>query len=215
MKTLFGLSKKAFISLSCIAVALIASGIVIGVAVSHNLSNKDGNNSVATDDINKNGADAGSPDKNGSVASADKSDVSSEGNSVTLDDAKKAALADAGLNESDVSFAKTEQDVDDNAQVYDIVFSTADKKYEYEVNASDGSIIERDVRSLTIPQSSISGESSAEQYIGVDKAKEIALKDAKLSSADVKFTKSELDTDSGIKVYDIEFTASDRSMNMK
>ena len=210
MKTLFGLSKKAFISLSCIAVALIASGIVIGVAVSHNLANNDGNNSVATDDINKNGTDAGSPDKNGSVASADKSDVSSEGNSVTLDDAKKAALADAGLSESDVSFAKTEQDMDDNAQVYDIVFSTADKKYEYEVNASDGSIIERDVRSLTIPQSSLSGESSTEQYISVDKAKEIALKDAKLSSTDVKFTKSELDTDSGIKVYDIEFTAFDK-----
>ena len=161
MKTLFGLSKKAFISLSCIAVALIASGIDIGVTVSHNFANKDGNDSIPSDNINKNGTDAGSPDKNGSIAAADNGVVSSsEGWTVSLNDAKKAALADAGLNEADVSFTKTEQDIDDNTRVYDIEFSTDDKKYEYEVNASVGSVIEKDVRTLTIPQSSVSAEGS-------------------------------------------------------
>lgn len=40
-------------------------------------------------------------------------------------------------------------------------------------------------------------------YIGVEKAKAIALKDAKVS--DVTFVKVKLDTDDGVKVYDVEF----------
>ena len=40
-------------------------------------------------------------------------------------------------------------------------------------------------------------------YIGVEKAKAIALKDAKVS--DVTFVKVKLDTEDGVKVYDVEF----------
>ena len=47
--------------------------------------------------------------------------------------------------------------------------------------------------------------SPASKYIGVDKAKSIALKDAGLSSSEATFTKAKLDKDDGIALYEIEF----------
>ncbi|MBQ4650495.1 MAG: PepSY domain-containing protein, partial [Firmicutes bacterium] len=48
-------------------------------------------------------------------------------------------------------------------------------------------------------------EKPASKYVGVDKAKAAALKDAGLSSSEVTFTKAKLDKDDGIAVYEIEF----------
>jgi len=45
--------------------------------------------------------------------------------------------------------------------------------------------------------------SAANNYIGVEKAKSIALKDAGVSGA--TFVKAKLDTEDGVKVYDVEF----------
>ena len=42
-------------------------------------------------------------------------------------------------------------------------------------------------------------------FIGVDKAKEIALKKAGLSSGDVIFDRTELDIENGVHVYEVEF----------
>lgn len=47
--------------------------------------------------------------------------------------------------------------------------------------------------------------SPASKYIGVDKAKSIALKDAGLSSSEASFTKAKLDKEDGVAVYEIEF----------
>ena len=47
-------------------------------------------------------------------------------------------------------------------------------------------------------------------YIGADKAKSIALKDAGLSSSSVTFTKAKLDREDGVRVYEIEFFTSDK-----
>lgn len=46
-------------------------------------------------------------------------------------------------------------------------------------------------------------------YIGIDKAKSIALKDAGLSDSSVTFTKAKLDREDGIRVYEIEFFTRD------
>lgn len=43
------------------------------------------------------------------------------------------------------------------------------------------------------------------KYIGVDKAKKIALKKAELKETDVSFIKVELDSEKGTPVYDVEF----------
>ncbi|MCD8390821.1 MAG: PepSY domain-containing protein, partial [Firmicutes bacterium] len=127
----------------------------------------------------------------------DKTDKSYEAD-ITLEEAKAAALEDADLDEDDVTFTKTKLDYDDGTLVYDIEFYTADAKYEYEINASTGAVISSDVDIKT------SGAASGVS-ITLDEAKEIALAHAGLDSADVTFTKAKLDTDDGVKVYDIEF----------
>ena len=125
----------------------------------------------------------------------------------SLDNAKAAALKDAGLSESDVTFKKTELDHSHGTQVYDIEFYTSDTKYDYEIDASNGTVLEKNIeqfQSRTNPTDSTINNSSND-YIGVDRAKEIALKHAQLSESDVQFAKAKLENDDGEVEYEIEF----------
>ncbi|MCD8161688.1 MAG: PepSY domain-containing protein, partial [Clostridiales bacterium] len=125
---------------------------------------------------------------------------------LTLDEAKAVALADAGAAEADVTYTKAKLDTEDGAAVYDIEFYTATQEFEYEINAATGAIVDKSVETLTTGTGT--ADSSAAAYIGVDKAKSIALSDAGLSSSDVTFTKAAQDKDDGVVVYDIEFYTS-------
>ncbi len=125
----------------------------------------------------------------------------------SLDEAKAAALRDAGLSESDVTFKKTELDHSHGTQVYDIEFYTSDTKYDYEIDASNGTVLEKNIeqfQSRTNPTDSTINNSSND-YIGVDRAKEIALNHAQLSESDVQFAKAKLENDDGEVEYEIEF----------
>ncbi len=125
----------------------------------------------------------------------------------SLDTAKAAALKDAGLSESDVTFKKTELDNSHGTQVYDIEFYTSDTKYDYEIDASNGTVLEKNIeqfQSRTNPTDSTINNSSND-YIGVDRAKEIALNHAQLSESDVQFAKAKLENDDGEVEYEIEF----------
>lgn len=66
---------------------------------------------------------------------------------ISEDEARAAALSHAGLSESEVTSVRVEQDYDDGRLIYEVEFYTADKEYEYEVNAADGSILQYDVES--------------------------------------------------------------------
>ncbi len=125
----------------------------------------------------------------------------------SLDNAKAAALKDAGLSESDVTFKKTELDHSHGTQVYDIEFYTSDTKYDYEIDASNGTVLEKNIeqfQSRTNPTDSTINNSSND-YIGVDRAKEIALNHARLNESDVQFAKAKLENDDGGVEYEIEF----------
>ncbi|MGN1118049.1 MAG: PepSY domain-containing protein, partial [Acutalibacteraceae bacterium] len=87
---------------------------------------------------------------------------------------------------------------------YDIEFHTSSKKYEYEISATTGKIIDKETENLK-SSSTTSEKTSTETIISVDKAKEIALKKAGLKASDVRFVKAKLDIDDGIQVYEIEF----------
>lgn len=60
----------------------------------------------------------------------------------------------------------------------------------------------------TQPAPTTQPSSSSSEYIGVAKAKSIAKKDAGISRA--TFTKEELDSDDGVKIYEIEFISGNR-----
>ncbi|MCI8324912.1 MAG: hypothetical protein HFI54_14980, partial [Lachnospiraceae bacterium] len=125
----------------------------------------------------------------------------------SLDEAKAAALKDAGLSESDVTFKKTELDHSHGTQVYDIEFYTSDIEYEYEIDASNGTVLEKNIEQFQIQTNPTDSaiNSSGNDYIGVDRAKEIALNHAQLNESDVQFAKAKLENDDGGVEYEIEF----------
>lgn len=138
-------------------------------------------------------------------AAAGNNTVPSEGKS--LEEAKAAALKDAGLAESEVTFKKTELDHDHGMQVYDIEFYTSDTEYDYKINASDGTVAEKSEEAFQLqgkPEDS-AANSSNNNYIGVDRAKEIALNHANLNESDVRFAKAKLENDDGRVEYEVEF----------
>ncbi len=126
---------------------------------------------------------------------------------VSLDGAKAAALKDAGLSESDVIFKKAELDHDHGTQVYDIEFYTSDTKYDYEIDASNGTVLEKNIEQFQFqtPPTDSAINSSGNDYIGVDRAKEIALNHAQMNESDVQFAKAKLENDDDGVEYEIEF----------
>ena len=111
--------------------------------------------------------------------------------------AKSAALADAGVSAADATFTEQKRDRDDGVLVYDIDFYTATMKYEYEIDASTGAVREKKAESKTQ-----TGDNGA--YIGLERAKEIALSHAGLSAGEVYLSKAKFEDD-GVRVYEIEF----------
>ena len=145
------------------------------------------------------GSAGNQPDKEG--------DSTVQPQEVSLDGAKAAALKDAGLSESDVVFKKVELDHDHGTQVYDIEFYTSDIEYEYEIDASSGTVLEKNIEQFQIQTDPTNSavNSSVNNYIGVDRAKEIALNHARLNESDVQFAKAKLENDDDGVEYEIEF----------
>ena len=118
--------------------------------------------------------------------------------------AKSIALNHAGVTSSTAKFVKVERDRDDGRLLYEVEFYAGNKEYDYEILASDGTILsyDADIEGYRIPSST---SSSSSGYIGVERAKEIALQHAGLSSSGVNFDKAEFDHDDGRAEYEIEF----------
>lgn len=122
---------------------------------------------------------------------------STDGQRLTLEEAKAAALEHAGVNESEVTNVKTEFDYKDGVNVIEVEFDTSSYEYEYEINADDGHIIKVSKEAVLwqTPQEAISAED----------AENIALEHAGLSRDDVTFIKTEHETDDNREKYEIEF----------
>ena len=64
---------------------------------------------------------------------------------VTLEQAKQAALSQAGVKASDVRFTKAHADREDGRMVYEIEFWKGNTEYDFSVDAATGRIREVDV----------------------------------------------------------------------
>ena len=144
---------------------------------------------------------------------------------ITLNKAKEIALADAGVAAADAVFTETKLDWDDGAALYEIQFWADRTEYEYEIHADTGAIFSKskETHTTALPGQSqstpvVSPQVSAGQtqpvqssqpvsggQIDAETAKNAALADAGVNAADATFTKSRLDWDDGIQVYDVEF----------
>lgn len=135
--------------------------------------------------------------------------VNNTGN-ISLDKAKEIALSHAGLSADQVTFVQANMDFDDGIQKYDIKFYCNGQEYDYEINSSNGQIIQfdYDMEYNYIPNNNTTnyqGNVNTTANISVERAKEIALSHAGLASNQVTFQRIELDFDNGIQKYEIEF----------
>ena len=131
---------------------------------------------------------------------------------IGIEKANEIAISHAGLSSGSVSFVKAKIDHEDGVKVYDIEFYSGNVEYDYEINAATGAIVsfDQDIENYEIPtqpaaptQAQTAVPTQAASVISVDRAKQIALSDAGVSGA--SFTTVELDTDDGVRVYEIEF----------
>lgn len=136
----------------------------------------------------------------------------SSGSYIGVEKAQSIALEHAKLSAADVSKLKTELDAEDGILVYEVEFTYKNTEYEYDINAKSGAI-EKNKKETDDDwqENQNSGGSSSSQssqgasgYIGLAKAKEIALKHAGISG-NVTILKETLDGDDYPPVYEIEF----------
>ena len=145
---------------------------------------------------------------------------------ISMEEAKQAAVLQAGADAADVTFHTTKLENEDGVAVYEVEFYIpGQKKYEYHVDALTGKVIEENIEAweqedyteYRVPQdgaaqkptsgSSTSGSTStpAKKEIGVDQAKNIALSGAGVSADKAVFSKAYQDWEDGVLVYEIEF----------
>ena len=112
------------------------------------------------------------------------------------------ALGHAKASSADVRDTQVKYDLEDGVPVYEVEFRVGMIEYEYEIDAKNGAVrewkSEREDGQNTV---SPAGE------IGLDAAKEIALKRAGLSASAVTFISREREMEDGRPVYALEFRA--------
>lgn len=120
------------------------------------------------------------------------------------------ALKHAGVSESAINEYEVDLDKDDGKTIYEIEFKTSDTEYDYEIDAYTGKVLKHESESRGTKATSKNNTTpiptkAPTNYIGKDKAKEIAFKHAKVDAGKVKDLDIELDTDDGRAKYEIDF----------
>ncbi len=159
-------------------------------------------NSSTSSSSTKNSSTSSSSTKNSTTSSSSAQSEASSDGLITVAQAKKIALNHAGVSESDAVFVKAEMDRDDGIITYEIEFLSNGVEYEYEINASSGSILSLDAK---VKDKSAATANSQGSEITAAEAQEIALSDAGFSASEVRKLEVELDTDDGVRVYEVEF----------
>ncbi|MCI8648305.1 MAG: peptidase [Firmicutes bacterium] len=157
--------------------------------------------------------------------------LSKGANYISAEQAKTIALESVGVSPAKATFTKAKLDKDGNHSVYEIEFFSGVNEYELEIDARSGTVLEKKSEALNPQQmpdsaqggavdpssaaasgsnSSTGSNGGTSDYIGIERAKSIALKHAGISAAKATFTKAKLDTDDGVRTYEIEFLSGDR-----
>ena len=121
--------------------------------------------------------------------------------SMSEEEARNIALQRVGKNSNEVTFTRVRIDRENGITVYDVYFYDNEKEYEISIDVETKEIVSFKEDYL----SNYNNNNTTNDYIGVDKAREIVLNHAGLNSSDVRFSKVELDIDYHIATYEIEF----------
>ena len=151
-----------------------------------------------------------------SVMQAGASSSASDTSDISMQQATEVALQDAGFSSSEVESLSGNLDSDDEVRHYDVSFVSQGMGYDYEIKASDGTILEKDREAVETHSSSqnvsLPAESSTmtdSDFISIDEAKSIALQVSGVDASNAVFTEAELNVDDGVHIYEIEFISGD------
>lgn len=151
-----------------------------------------------------------------SVMQAGASSNASDTSDISMQQAAEVALQDAGFSSSEVESLSGNLDSDDEVRHYDVSFVSQGMGYDYEIKASDGTILEKDREAVETHSSSqnvsLPAESSTmtdSDFISIDEAKSIALQVSGVDASNAVFTEAELNVDDGVHIYEIEFISGD------
>lgn len=81
---------------------------------------------------------------------------------ISEDEAKKIALEDCGLQESEICSKKSTLDTEDRALVYKIELYSEGHEYEYEIDANSGKIISKSKEGYNCPSQSAANQVTAD-----------------------------------------------------
>ena len=151
-----------------------------------------------------------------SVMQVGASSNASDTSDISMQQATEVALQDAGFSSSEVESLSGNLDSDDEVRHYDVSFVSQGMEYDYEIKASDGTILEKDREAVETHSSSqnvsLPAESSTmtdSDFISIDEAKSIALQVSGVDASNAVFTEAELNVDDGVHIYEIEFISGD------
>ncbi len=123
---------------------------------------------------------------------------------ITLDQAKKIALDNAGLKADEVTIVKEGYEAENGRAEYEIEFFKGNAEYDYEIDAQTGKINSFD-QEIETKYTKPAANDSAVKKISEDKALEIALDHAGYKKDDTLYTQVKKDFEDGQEVYEVEF----------
>ena len=144
-------------------------------------------------------------------------DTKTPENVITAQAAEDAAIKDAGVKKEEIPNIRTHLEKDDGRYVYDVDFYVGNVEYDYEILAEDGKILEKekemkkhvagsgntDSEKTTAPDQA--ADAQTDNFICVDKAREIYLEHAGLKADEVTNCTVDLDKHEKTPEYEIEF----------
>ena len=145
---------------------------------------------------------------------------------ISVEDAKAAAFAHAGLKEQDVVLKKAALDMDDDGGIlkYDVDFFAADKDFEYDIDAATGAVIKAERERMdaedyaemkALKENMKTKDAAKSAELNEDGALDIALKHAGVAKSDVtrKIIHRDFDDDLGKTIFDVEFHVGAKEYN--
>ena len=143
---------------------------------------------------------------------------SAQADHIGVDAAKAIALEAAGIGEAQATFTSAELDDRDGLAYYDVEFTADGQRYEYDIDAVTGVVIDYDggdddtaaptqtaTPEASPPAAAQTTAPTEEEKSGVEAAKQAALAHAGLTEEQVTFIRSRLDQDDGRRHYDVVF----------
>lgn len=145
------MKKLKIYSIVITIVAIVLLCVVIDISVkekdSYSINTANSQNATNVDETVTSNSTNTTGDSQTSTAT-DNTTVSNQGTSseyIGIDAAKEIALADAGFTSSDVTWGKSELDVDWDVAKYELEFYYGYVEYDYEINAITGEIIKYEI----------------------------------------------------------------------